>query len=217
MNISHARSSRKQRKRSRPNAISAAARPVRICPRRLAAGLSNLYSSEMTKFSARFKLARSAASAIGVFTSLLVTVGASAQSADGAKDVRFALVRSFSLPNLSVQNIQSELFRKEGSNAAMADIIDLNLEFSAEHGKPTFLPPQFAPKTYTIILRFPDGWWTTNMILADSKGALVCRIKYRMFEPKPSPDDFGKYVDWCHSILTAGTLDPSLLSITSQP
>lgn len=140
-----------------------------------------------------------------------------AQSNDKETAVGFSLVRSFSLPGLPEDDLQSQLFRKTQGDAVIADIVDLNLEFSAEHGKPTTLPPQFAPKTHTIILKFPDGWWTTNMVSADGKGAFICRVKMRMFEPKPAPDDFAKYVDWCHGILTVGALDPRLLGNPSHP
>ena len=140
-----------------------------------------------------------------------------AQSSGEKTSVQFSLVRSFSLPSLPAENLQSELFRKTQGDVVLADVIDLNLKFSAEHGTPEAMPPQFAPKTHTVILRFPDGWWTTTMVRSDGKGSFICRVKMRFFEPKPNPDDFGKYVDWCHGSLTLATLDPDLLSGAAQP
>lgn len=97
-------------------------------------------------------------------------------------------------------------------SATLPDIVDLNLKFSEEHGKPSILPPQFAPKTSTIILRFPDGWLTTNMVRADGQGSFICRFKFRAVEPQPLRSDFDKYVDWCHGVLTTSALDPSLVN-----
>jgi hypothetical protein len=132
------------------------------------------------------------------------------QSGEGTKAVAFSLVRTFSLPSLPAEVLQSELFRKAEGEVVMADIVDLNLEFSATHGKPEFSPPEMALKTQTLILRFPDGWWTLNSVRSDGKGAFICRVKAKLFEPKPDPKDFSKYVEWCHASLTLATLDAGL-------
>ena len=152
-----------------------------------------------------------------IITTLIVTAAAVMSVAADAQpkaelNANFSLVRSFNVPPVSIDVLQSELFRKEGGNVTAADIVDLNSEFAQKHGKPQFLPPQIAPKTFTIILKFPDGWWTTNMIRSDGDSNLACRVKVKMTDPRPDKELFAKTVDWCHGVLTAGTLDPSLLA-----
>ncbi len=132
---------------------------------------------------------------------------------DGASEAqKFASVRTFSLPNLPADKLKSELFRKANGNVVMADIVDLNLDFVKGHGKPSFMPPQMAPQTSTIILKFPDGWWTMNMVRSDGNGSFLCRVSVSLFEPKPDEKDFSKYVFWCQAALTLSVLDPAILS-----
>jgi hypothetical protein len=124
----------------------------------------------------------------------------------------FTLVRTFTVADLPKENYRSELFQKMKGPVTLPDAIDLNLQFSAEHGKPTIMPPLFAPQTTTSILRFPDGWLTTTMLRADGKGSFICRFAFKMVQPVPQRSDFDKYVDWCHGMLTSATLDPSLVT-----
>ena len=142
---------------------------------------------------------------------LLVAMPVSAQI-DRKRSNSFSVVRTFSLPNVPLSNFESELFRTTEGPASLADIVNLNLQFSDEHGKPSIVPPFFAPKTSTIVLRFPDGWLTLNMVRADGEGSYICRFKFKMVEPGPAKSDFDKYVDWCHGMLTATSLDPSLVT-----
>lgn len=142
---------------------------------------------------------------------LLMATPAAAQKPQ-QNPAEFALVRTFSLPNLPESNYKSELFRKLEGSVTLPDIVDLNLKFVEEHGRADMLPPQFAPKTSTIILRFADGWLTTNMVRADGQGRFICRFSFKGGEPRPARTDFDKYVDWCHGMLTTSALDPSLVN-----
>lgn len=124
----------------------------------------------------------------------------------------FTLVRTFTVTNLPKENYKAELFQKTKGHVTLPDVVDLNLQFSTEHGKPTVMPPQFASKTSTLILRFPDGWLTTTMLRADGEGSFICRFSFKMVQPAPQRSDFDKYVDWCHGMLTTATLDPSVVT-----
>lgn len=139
---------------------------------------------------------------------LLIATSTIAQEKEQAT-AEFVLVHSFSLPNLPESEFKSELFRKVGKEATLPDIVDLNVQFSNEHGKATMLAPQFSLQTHTMILRFADGWTTTNMVRADGKSRFICRFKFKLVEPKPPQADFGKYVEWCQGMLTISALDPS--------
>ncbi len=125
--------------------------------------------------------------------------------------VSFSVVRIFSQPDIASELLYAELVQKAEGDVSMADVVDLNLAFSKLHGKPSIMPLQMAPKTNTLVLRFPDGWWSMNMVRADGEGKFACRVLVNMDQEKPDPKIFEKYVFWCQATLTLSTLDPEIL------
>ena len=155
--------------------------------------------------------ALAAALSLVLASTVLAGSGAAHAEPEGDSPAGFLRVRTFTRAKLPESDFKAELFRKVEGNATFPDIVDLNQKFVEQHGKPSQFQPEFAPQTSIMMMQFPDGWVTINMVGAKSDGQHICRFKFRKPGTPPDENEFGKFVDWCRLIVGAANLDPTLV------